>query len=72
MKIENFFISFLHNFYLLLNREKYRRKHGKLFGFYKGLTLILNCSDPDVIKLIMEKDFYYAKNHKVSHFKSFL
>ena len=58
--------SFLHNFYLLLNREQYRRRHGKLLGFYKGLTLILNYSDPDVIKLIIEKDFHYLKNHKVN------
>lgn len=65
LKIENFFVSFLHNFSSILNREKSRRQQGKLFGFYKGLTLVLSCGDADVLKLILDKDFHNFTNRKV-------
>ena len=70
LKTENFFISLLHNFSLISNPEKSRRQQGKLFAFYRGLTLVLSCGDANVLKLILNKDFHIFTNRKVNSFHS--
>lgn len=72
LKTENIFVSFLHNFSLIFNGEKLRRQQGKLFGFYRGLTLILNCGDADVLRFILSKDFHIFTNRRVNCFVEFV
>lgn len=47
------------------NDEELIEKYGKIVGYHEGATPVILCTDLDMIKHIMIKDFSYFVNRRV-------